>query len=236
MTRLSVERGVILFFSISLLACASPPAIGGKAVFVNGVNEVRIVPEEDGVRNSHPVNLTPSQIGTLLHRVFYGEQRTVVHRLLSGDPVKARAFRDPEIRLIAEPLSRALAEARPDERVYFRLGRPAQAGGEEITAGWMLIRGETLHLDLNEVHDVVAPGPDISKYQREQPDVPQAPTPFTASFEPEEYLAGKASKGSWLAPDQLEELQIRYKDALSALPPFKVMTPSPDERSGAPLR
>lgn len=224
-----------LIFCMGLMACASLPAVKGRVLFINGVNEVRLVPEEGAWRNAHPVTLKPSEIGILLHRVLYGEQRNALHRLVSGEAVKTRVFRDSEIALVAEPLSRALAQAGPDERVYFRLGRPGPAGGEEITVGWIFIEGDTLHLVLSKVYDVVAPGPDISKYQREMPDVPEAPTPFTVSFEPAEFLTGTTSKGSWLAPNQLEELEIHYRKALSALPPFQITAPSREERSAEPL-
>jgi hypothetical protein len=46
------------------------------------------------------------------------------------------------------------------------------------------------------VHDLHAP--DISKYIRYMPDVPEAPISFDVSFEPEMYVNKEASKGSWL--------------------------------------
>jgi hypothetical protein len=68
-------------------------------------------------------------------------------------------------------------------------------------------------------------GPDISKYLRNMPDVPEAPTPFGLTFEPQEYVNKEVSKGSWLAPDQLEELQIRYREALTELPSYVIEEP-----------
>jgi hypothetical protein len=61
------------------------------------------------------------------------------------------------------------------------------------------------------------------------PDVSEGPTPFNVTFEPEMYVNTEVSKGSWLAPDQLEELQIRYRDALNELPNYILEEP---KRSG----
>ena len=82
-----------------------------------------------------------------------------------------------------------------------------------------------LILQLSKAHDLHAPGSDISKYDRSLPDIPISSTPFEATFEPEEYLAGQSSMGRWFAPDQLEELRILYREALSAVPPYQLSVP-----------
>ena len=77
---------------------------------------------------------------------------------------------------------------------------------------------DALHLALREAHDRHGPGPDISKYDRQMPNVPERSPAFDATFEPEEYLVKVRSGGSVFAPDQQEELIIRYREALAALP------------------
>ena len=77
------------------------------------------------------------------------------------------------------------------------------SGGEVTTTGWIFARDPLLFLQLSEGHDLHMPDPDISKYIRYMPDVPEAPTPFDVTFEPEMSLNKEVSKGSWLAPDQL---------------------------------
>jgi hypothetical protein len=66
---------------------------------------------------------------------------------------------------------------------------------------------------------------DISKYIRYMPDVREAPTPFDVTLEREMYLNKEVSKGSWVAPDQLEELQIHYRDAFNELPSYVIEEP-----------
>jgi hypothetical protein len=70
------------------------------------------------------------------------------------------------------------------------------------------------------VHDRHSPGPDISKYDRQMPNIPEATEAFDVTFEPEEYLVKVRSAGGWFAPHQREEVHIRYREALNALPKF----------------
>ena len=80
-------------------------------------------------------------------------------------------------------------------------------------------------LALSEVHDRHGPEPDISKYERQMPNVPERSTGFDVTFEPEEYLIKVKSRGNLFAPDQREELQIKYREALAALPTYPGLEP-----------
>jgi hypothetical protein len=208
-----------------LTSCATTTPQPGTVLWEEGLDQVRLDPEPTRTRNTHPVTLSASQIANLLRGVRAGERRNLIHRLVSGEAKQTRAFRDDEILLFAKPIADALAQAGPDQRIYFHLGQPGSGGGEVTTTGWIFVRDPVLFLQPSEVHDLHATGPDISKYIRYMPDVPEAPTPFDVTFEPEMYLNKEVSKGSWLAPDQLEELQIRYRDALTELPSYVIEEP-----------
>jgi hypothetical protein len=168
--------------------------------------------------NSHPAMLTATEVGTLLRGVRAWERRNVIHRLFAGEADRSRAFRNEEIAVLAAPLSNALAQAAPTERVYFHLSHATDQGDEETTTGWISIRGPILHLTISGVHDRHSPGPDISKYDRQLPNIPEASVLHDVTYEPEEFLAKSASKTRFWAPDQREELEIRYREALSAMP------------------
>ena len=202
--------------------CAGNPGTPPKVVYESGLKVVHVERDPDSTSNSHPVNITPSEIGTLLRGVRTWERRNIVHRLFAGQADKTRAFRDDEIALLAPPLSKALAQADPSERVYFHLSRPTEDGLEETSTGWLSVRDSILYLSLSEVHDKHGPGPDISKYDRQMPNVPEVSAPFDVIFEPEEYLVKVRSAGRFYAPDQREELQIRYREALSAMPSYPI--------------
>jgi hypothetical protein len=198
--------------------CATQPAVAKKTIHQSGLNTVLLEPDPDSTSNSHPAALTPTEVGTLLRGVRSWERRNALHRLFAGQAYQRRVFRDEEITAIAPALSKALGQASPSERVYFHLSHPTDQGNEETTTGWISVRDQILYLSLSEAHDQHGPGPDISKYERQLPNVPEASAEFDVTFEPEEYLAKVGSKGRLFAPDQREELQIRYRDALSNMP------------------
>ena len=213
------RRSTLALLGISLFAgCASQPLEPKKTIHQSGLNTVWLETDPDYKSNTHPVSLTPTEVGTLLRGVRSWERRNALHRLFAGQADKSRTFRDEEIALLAPPLAKALAQVSPSERVYFHLSHPTDQGNEETTTGWVSVRGPLLYLSLSEAHDQHGPGPDISKYDRQMPNVPQASAAFDVTFEPEEHLAKVSSAGRVFAPDQREELQIRYQDALAFMP------------------
>jgi hypothetical protein len=205
--------------------CAASPPAPQKTIYQSGLNQVRLEKDPDSSSNTHPATLTPTEVGTLLRSVRAWERRNFLHQLVSGKADRTRAFRNEEITLLAPALSKALAQATPDQRVYFHLSHATEQGEEETSTGWLSVRDPLLILSVSEVHDRHSPGPDISKYDRQMPNVPQASADFDVTFEPEEYLAKVRSGGKLFAPDQREELQIRYRDALPALPIYPGLEP-----------
>jgi len=200
--------------------CASQSPSTHKIIQQSGRNTVGLEPDPEATTNSHPASLTPTEVGMLLRGVRSWERRNLVHRLYAGQPDHRRTFRDEEIAILASPLSKALAQAAPSERVYFHLSHPTDQGDEETTTGWVSVRGPILYLSLSEAHDKHGPEPDIGKYDRQMPNVPEQSAAFDVTFEPEEYLVKVRSGGRLFAPDQREELQVRYRDALAALPVY----------------
>ncbi|ODT45816.1 MAG: hypothetical protein ABS70_02230 [Nitrospira sp. SCN 59-13] len=197
-------------------AAQSPPP--PKTVYQSGLNQVRIEKDPASTINAHPASLTATEVGTLLRGVRVWERRNALHRLFVGQADKTRAFRDREIAVLAPALAKALSQASPAERVYYHLSHATEHGEEETSTGWLSIQDATLHLALREAHDRHGPGPDISKYDRQMPNVPERSPAFDATFEPEEYLVKVQSGGSLFSPDQQEELLIRYREALAAMP------------------
>ena len=212
-------RALFLITTMSVVTgCASQPLTPQKTIYESGLNTVRLEGDPDSTANTHPAALTPTEVGTLLRGVRSWERRNVIHRLFTGQADRTRAFRDEEIIVLAPALSKALAQATSTQRVYFHLSHATDQGEEETTTGWLSIRGSLLYLSLSEVHDRHGPGPDIGKYDRQMPNVPESTAEFDVTFEPEEYLANVRSGGRLFAPDQREELQILYREALSAMP------------------
>jgi hypothetical protein len=205
--------------------CANAPHVPTKMIYESGRNQVWLEKDPEPAPNDQPTTLSPEEIGTLLRGIRSWERRNFIHRLFSGEAEKTRAFRNEEITFLAPALSKALTQASPDERAYFHLSRATEQGDEESTTGWLSVRQETLMLALTEVHDRHGPEPDIRKYDRQMPNVPETSSMFNVTFEPEEYLVKVKSGGKLFAPDQREELYIKYREALSALPRFPGLEP-----------
>lgn len=213
------KRVMLALIGLALVTgCAGRPVTPPKTIYQSGLSEVRVEQDPDSTANAHPAAVTATEVGTLLRGVRAWERRNVIHRLFVGEADRTRAFRNEEITVLAPPLAKGLAQAGPAERVYFHLSQATDQGDEETTTGWISIRGPILHLTISGVHDRHSPGPDISKYDRQLPNIPEASAAHDVTFEPEEFLV-KVSSGSRLfAPDQREELQIRYREALSSMP------------------
>ena len=221
-------RALLLTAIVTIVAgCASQPVSSGRTILDAGLNTVRLEQDPDSVSNAHPATLTPAEVGTLLRGVRASERRNIVHRLIFGQADQTRAFRKEEISVLAVPLSTALSLAEPTERVYFNLSHATDQGDQETTTGWVSIQGPILHLIISDVHARHNPGPDISKYDRQLPNIPEASALYDVIFEPEEFLAKARSTARFWAPDQREELQIRYQEALAGL----TVQPAP-ERDG----
>ena len=211
-------RALLMIVGMFLtIGCASQAVTSTRTILEAGLNTVRLEQDPDSTSNAHPVTLTPAEVSTLLRGVRASERRNIVHRLVFGEADRTRAFRKEEIAVLAGPLSTALSIAEPTERVYFNLSHATDQGDQETTTGWLSIRGSILYLTISGVHDRHSPGPDISKYDRALPNIPEASASYDVIFEPEEFLAKASSSPRFWAPDQREELQIRYQEALAAL-------------------
>lgn len=211
-------RALLLIVGLSIAAgCASQPVLSTRTIYEAGLNTVRLELDPDSKFNAHPATLTTAEVGTLLRGVRASERRNLIHRVIFGQADRTRAFRKEEISILASPLSTALSLAEPTERVYFSLSHATDQGDEETTTGWIAIRGPILYLTISAVHDRHNPGPDISKYDRQLPNIPEASALYDVTFEPEEFLTKASSTARFWAPDQREELQIRYQEALAAL-------------------
>ena len=218
--RYNTMRVVRVLFVLSLgviSGCAGALPAPETVIYKSGLNQVHLEKDPESLSNGHPATLTPSDIGALLRGVRVWKQRNFIHRLYSGEAERTRAFRNEEVKILIPALSKALELSSPDQRVYFHLSNVTEYGEEETTSGWLSVRGDLLHLSLSEVHDRHSPGPEISKYDRVMPNVPEQAPVFNVIFEPEEYLTKVRSGWRLFTTDQHEELQIRYRDALEAL-------------------
>jgi hypothetical protein len=109
---------ILMIAGLFVTGCAGAQGKPQQIIYQSGLNVVRLDTDPVGSNNSHPAKLSATEIGTLLRSVRAWEQRNFIHRLFSGEADRTRAFRNDEIQVLAPALSKALAQAKPDQRVY----------------------------------------------------------------------------------------------------------------------
>jgi hypothetical protein len=94
--------------------------------------------------NTHPIDLTPQEIMSLLGAVrVSGWSGTVIGWF--DTPRAIPLFDETDLQRIAQPIAEAFKQAAPHQRVFFSLPNPRSAYGD-TTAGALFIRGPYLHV------------------------------------------------------------------------------------------
>lgn len=106
---------------------------------------------EGQVRAAHPIALEPSVLTVLLSRVYVREQKTRIESALTGKGPAIRAFAEEEVSFLTPLLSSALAQATPDEQVFFRLLHQ-DSPNKEFTEGSLYASDRGLHVTLTHFH------------------------------------------------------------------------------------
>ena len=97
------------------------------------------------VLNSHPVDLSPKDLQSLLQVLqVSGYSGTLVGLISNQQPVPL--FNPNELSSISGHLAAAFREAKPEERVYFSLPKPDVTYSEDRTVGALFFRGPYLHV------------------------------------------------------------------------------------------
>ncbi len=106
------------------------------------------------VGNVHPANVSAEDIGKLLGVVqVSGWSGTIAGIFDSPRPVPL--FTDEQLKMFSVPLSDALGQAGPTERVFFSFPKPEVAYSEDRTAGAIFLRGRYLHVVVTDHASVI---------------------------------------------------------------------------------
>ena len=90
-------RAVLLIAGLSTFTgCVSTPPVQSKTVYQSGLNTVRLEKDPESTANTHPVTLTPTQVGSLLRGVRTWERRNVIHQLDSGEADRVKVVEGQE--------------------------------------------------------------------------------------------------------------------------------------------
>lgn len=106
-------------------------------------------PSSQTVLNNHPMDLTPTELESLLQVIqVSGYSGTMVG--LITKPELIPLFTPKEFSVISGHLATAFREAKPTERVSFSLPKPDVTYSEDRTVGFLFFRGRYLHVVLTD--------------------------------------------------------------------------------------
>ncbi len=97
----------------------------------------------------HPATISPERLELLLTSVKVQPRTGLLNSIISGDKKRRPLFDSETAQHLAPRFSQALAEAGPSERIDFYHTLPKDAHRVSITSGFLLVKGEQLHLRIN---------------------------------------------------------------------------------------
>ena len=110
--------------------------------------------KQTDIRNTHPASLTVEQVRSLLGVVqVSGWSGTLMGVFVAPPPMPLLS--EDELKKYASPITDALKEAGPTERVFFSFPKPGESYSEDRTAGALFLRGRYLHIVVTDHSSVL---------------------------------------------------------------------------------
>ena len=207
-----VVAGILVGLTLSLGACSTPQFQTLKILdSKNRVVALQAMPEAYGGKGyDHPVSLTTEEMTRLLKGV------RVERGLLSS--TRHAAFSEPEIRLFAPHLVKALQQATNEELVTFYETAALGEDHQLTTSGGLFVAGGNLYIILSNFSVKTALWQDNEYYEssyRHRPLEQMDPQPGRLVYEPRSFMVkspdGKI--GSRLKGEPWQ-MAIRYQEFL----------------------
>jgi hypothetical protein len=133
---------------------------------------------------THPVQITSTEMASLLKGFSIREQQRLPLRWFAEETPPRPLFREDEIRGLAPYLSEALQKVGPNERVHFQARTPQLTKYDrEIVEGWMAIRDPYLYLTVEHFRTPITIR-ESDLYDRNYPTPPPPARDYILYFEP----------------------------------------------------
>lgn len=160
-----------------------------------------------GPGHNHPAQIKPEVIQQVLNGVQIQSRRSfLVPSLITGGPQFVPAFSRDEQTALASQLSRALAEAKPDELVTFYRRVSTPTIGLAITSGGLFVHDQYLYVILANARTLPSEGMrEGLTYEIDPVDNPLLPisrTSFRATFVPATSMVPEDERWVWPYIDQ----------------------------------
>jgi len=160
-----------------------------------------------GKGHNHPAQIRSEVIQQVLDGIRIQSRKSfLVPSLLTGGPQFVQAFSREEQTALAPQLSRALAEARPDELVTFYRRVSTPTIGLAITSGGLFVHDQYLYVILANARTLPSEGMrEGLTYEIDPVDNPLLPisrTSFRATFAPATSMVPEDERWVWPYIDQ----------------------------------
>ncbi|MBM4133981.1 MAG: hypothetical protein FJ245_09460 [Nitrospira sp.] len=203
----AVSGAVVAGCTLSLFGCARLPYT------VQTVHEdqraiVTLQQEVEPARYSHPVQISPQDLGAILRSFSFREKQKLPLRWFAEEAPPKRVFRQDELEVLTPYLAEALQKAGPEERIHFTVLAPGMnpALERDTTDGWIAVRGPYFHLTLEHYHGQFSIRKE-EMWDLRYPAIPPEPGTFLLYFEPNRF---------WSTDPAANERGVLYRDFLKS--------------------
>jgi hypothetical protein len=202
--QIGMRFAAILMVSL-MSGCATGPL--PRAVYQDPTTIIRIqFDSKAGQGHDHPATVSPDAIRHVLEGMRVQSRSSFVPSLLTGGASSSAAFSKEEQDFLGPHLSRALAEAKPDELVTFYRRISTPAVGLAITSGGLFVHGRYLYVILANNRTMPSEGMSQSIVSEidpvDSPLLPISRTAFRATFVPATSIVPEDERWVWPYIDQ----------------------------------
>lgn len=202
--QIGMRFAAILMVSLMSGCATGPPP---RAVYQDPATIIRIqFDSKAGQGHGHPATVSPDAIRHVLQGMRVQSRSSFVPSILTGEASSDAAFSKEEQDFLGPHLSRALAEAKPDELVTFYRRISTQAVGLAITSGGLFVHGRHLYVILANNHTKPSDGMSQSIVSEidpvDSPLLPISRTAFRATFAPATSIVPEDERWGWPYIDQ----------------------------------
>jgi hypothetical protein len=181
-------------------ACSSPPP--PRISYQDPITSIRLyVDEHAGAGHTHPGELPPDEMARVLSGIRVVPRSGYISSLITGQPQASPAFSSSEIQILAPGLSRALAEATPQEFATFYRRFTDASIGLGITSGGMFVQGSHLFVILANYRNLPTEGMNqnmVTDFDPiNSPLIPISRTSFRVEFTPAIAVVPPGQRQSW---------------------------------------
>ncbi|MDO8357045.1 MAG: hypothetical protein Q7U76_11700 [Nitrospirota bacterium] len=189
--------GVLVSLSVGC-ATAPPP----RAVYQDNATAIRLqFDSKAGTGHSHPAKVSPDELRHILAGVRIQPRSSFAPSFLTGEASLVSAFSKEEQTFLAPHLSRALAEAKPEELIAFYRRVSTSTVGLAITSGGLFVHGRHLYVILANDRTLPSEGMSQSIVSEidpvENPLLPISRTSFRATFVPATSMVPEDERWPW---------------------------------------